>query len=127
MNALRNRSSLKLAVVLGLVLMLSLMALPSTTNAQVAAQASTNGFGAAFGYAQRIGSVTYTQAGSIGNGTAGAVAVAPGFSSAFSAVQSSGNAAALSTAIGSPFGSAVTVQAVSFFGGFATAIGGATP
>ena len=125
-NAFRNRLSTKLGICLALVLMLSLLAMPSRTNAQVFAVASTSGFGAAFGYAQTIGPISYAQAGSIGNGTAFAGAVTP-FSSAFAATLTSGPAAAMSMAIGSPFGSAVQVQPVSFWGGFATAVGAATP
>lgn len=125
-NVFRSRPSTKLALCLALVLMVSLLAIPSRTNAQVTATATTSGFGAAFGYAQTIGGISYAQAGSIGNGTATATGVTP-WSSAFAATFTSGPAAAMSMSIGSPFGSAVNVQAVSFWGGFATAIGAATP
>jgi len=112
-------------------------------NAQVVAAATTNGFGAAFGYSQTIGSIAYTQAGSIGNGTAAAAALTPGHytyqydpsthhynyvfvsgQSAESAVLSAGNAAAFAQAMGTPFGSNAFIQATSF-NGLASAYAGA--
>lgn len=90
---------------------------PSVSEAGSAAVASTAGFGAAFGYAQTIGPISYTQAGSIGNGFGAAAAVVPSWSSAASLAASSGPSAAFAQSIGSPFGSAAFVQASSFWGG----------
>ncbi|MCC7446481.1 MAG: hypothetical protein IT324_03645 [Anaerolineae bacterium] len=118
------RRALLVLVVAGLVIF---AAAPSVSNAQVTAGAATAGFGAAFGYAQRIGGVTFTQAGSIGNGTGFGIAVAPGSSSAASAVLSGGNAAAFAQAMGTPFGSAAWVQTAAFFGGNAAAVAAAAP
>lgn len=112
----RRQLTVKFAVFLVLLVMVSVLARPA--NAQVAAAATTAGFGAAFGYAQTIGPISYTQAGSIGNGAAVAAARTH-WTSSLSAVISTGNAAVMASAIGTPFGSTASVQAVSFFGGFA--------
>lgn len=97
------------------------------SNAQVVATASSSGFGAAFAYAQRIGPTTFTQAGSIGNGSALAIAVSPGSSAAISAVKTTGPAAAFAQAFGTPFGSSAFVQVSSFFGGTAAGFAAAIP
>jgi hypothetical protein len=102
---------------LSFVLVLLLAALP--VSADSTAAAATSGFGAAFGYAQNIGPVSMSQAGSIGNGAGAAVAFTP-FSASTSTVMSTGASAAFAQAIGSPFGSAAWVQAVSIFGGSAS-------
>lgn len=105
------------------VLLLALVALlavaPMATNAQVSVAASTSGFGAAFGYAQTIGPIAFTQAGSIGNGAAASTAFTP-YSGSLSSTFTGGPAAAFAQAIGTPFGSAATVQLSSFFGGAAS-------
>ncbi len=117
-----RRNLLLLVMLAGL---LSLATVPLTVSAQVSAGASTTGFGAAFGYAQNIAGVSFTQAGSIGNGTAFGIAVSPSAgTNAFSNVLTTGPAAAFAQAIGTPFGSGAFVQVASFPGGFA--IGGAT-
>jgi hypothetical protein len=105
-----------LLILLALVL---LMAAPVVSHAQTSATAASTGFGAAFGYAQTIGPLSYSQAGAIGNATANASAVTP-FSFALSNVFTSGPSAAFATSIGTPFGSAAFVQLASFFGGFAS-------
>ena len=107
-----------LALVL-LVGMLSLAIVPMVVNAQATATAATSGFGAAFGYAQSVGPIAYTQAGSIGDGFASATSFTP-VSSSLSSVFTSGPSAAFATAIGTPFGSNAFVQVASFFGGFAS-------
>ena len=118
-----GRKVLALVVLVG---MLSLAVVPMVVNAQVFATASTSGFGAAFGYAQTIGPIAYTQAGSIGNGFATADAFTA-VSSADSFVFTGGPAAAFATSIGTPFGSNAFVQTASFFGGFATGSAFASP
>lgn len=100
---------------------LALLAIPvAAVNAQAAASASTSGFGAAFGYAQTIGTVSFTQAGTIGNGAAIAQAASP-YGQAGSAAFSAGNASAFSAAFGSPFGATAFIQTTSFWGGSASA------
>jgi hypothetical protein len=111
------------ALVIGLLI---LTVQPMIVSAQSYASATTSGFGAAFAYAQTIGPISYTQAGSIGDGDASAIAIT-GFSSAFSNTWTSGPSAAFAQAIGSPFGSAAYIQAASFFGGMAMGSAGATP
>ena len=111
-----GRKVIALALLVG---MLSLAIVPMAVNAQAVATASTSGFGAAFGYAQSIGPIAYTQAGSIGDGFASATAFTP-VSSSFSTVFTSGPSAAFATSIGTPFGSNAFVQVASFFGGFAS-------
>ena len=113
------RGGRKLLALIELVGMLSLAVVPMVVNAQAFASADTSGFGAAFGYAQTIGPIAYTQAGSIGNGFASADAFTP-VSSADSVVFTGGPAAAFATSIGTPFGSNAFVQTASFFGGFAS-------
>lgn len=120
---MQNRRLFLLFVVFILVL---LAVQPAVTFGQSEAYSSTAGFGAAFAYAQNIGSIAYTQAGSIGNGDALAISVTP-FSAALSEVWSGGNAAAYSQAIGTPFGTVATTQVVSFFDGFAAAAALAHP
>ena len=118
------RGGRKLVALFLLVGMLSLAIVPSVVNAQVSATASTSGFGAAFGYAQTIGPIAYTQAGSIGNGFASGTAFTP-VSTSLSTVFTTGPAAAFATSIGTPFGSNAFVQVASLFGGtaFGTAFG----
>lgn len=118
-----GRKTLMLVLLVG---MLSLAVVPLVARAQVSATASTAGFGAAFGYAQTIGPIAYTQAGSIGNGFADAAAFTP-FSSATSDVFTGGPAAAFATSIGTPFGSNAYVQVASFFSGFASGTAFASP
>lgn len=118
------RRALLVLVVGALVLF---AAAPSVSNAQVVAGAATAGFGAAFGYAQRIGSFTFTQGGSIANGTGFGIAIAPGSSAAGSFATSAGPAAAFAQAMGTPFGSTAFVQTAAFFGGSASAIAAAAP
>ena len=120
------RGGRKLVALFLLVGMLSLAIVPAVVNAQVTATATTSGFGAAFGYAQTIGPIAYTQAGSIGNGTGTGTAVTTS-SSSLSAVMTTGPAAAFATAIGTPFGSNAYVQVASFIGGFAAAAASGTP
>ena len=57
------RGGRKVVALFLLVGMLSLAIVPMVVNAQVSATASTSGFGAAFGYAQAIRPIAYTQAG----------------------------------------------------------------
>jgi len=102
-----------------LVGMLSLAIVPMVVNASASATASTSGFGAAFGYAQSIGPIAYTQAGSIGNGFASGTAFTPS-STSLSSVFTTGPAAAFATSIGTPFGSNAFVQTASLLGGFAS-------
>ena len=118
------RGGRKVIALILLVGMLSLAIVPMAVNAQATATAATSGFGAAFGYAQSIGPIAYTQAGSIGNGFASATSFTP-VSASLSSVFTSGPSAAFATSIGTPFGSNAFVQVASFFGGFAsgTAIG----
>ena len=118
------RGGRKLFALALLVGMLSLAIVPMAVNAQATATAATSGFGAAFGYAQSVGPIAYTQAGSIGNGFASATSFTP-VSASLSTVFTSGPAAAFATSIGTPFGSNAFVQVASFFGGSAvgTAIG----
>lgn len=130
------------AVTVGISVLMFMM---HVANAQVVATASTAGFGAAFGYAQTIGNVSYTQAGSIGNGSAHASARTHGYyhyrynphthkygyhhvpgSYANSATITHGNAAAFAQSVGSPFGSQAFIQANSF-NGFAAAAAAAGP
>ena len=113
------RGGRKMIALILLVGMLSLAIVPMVANAQAFATASTSGFGAAFGYAQSIGPIAYTQAGSIGDGFASASAFTP-VSTSFSTVFTSGPSAAFATSIGTPFGSNAFVQVASFFGGFAS-------
>ncbi len=120
------RGGRKLIALILLVGMLSLALVPMVANAQAFATASTSGFGAAFGYAQSIGPIAYTQAGSIGDGFASATAFTP-VSSSFSTVFTSGPSAAFATSIGTPFGSNAFVQVASFFGGSATGFAFASP
>jgi len=118
------RGGRKLFALALLVGMFSLAIVPMAVNAQATATAATSGFGAAFGYAQSVGPIAYTQAGSIGNGFASATSFTP-VSASLSTVFTSGPAAAFATSIGTPFGSNAFVQVASFFGGSAvgTAIG----
>ncbi len=120
------RGGRKLLALVLLVGMLSLAVVPMVVNAQASAFAETSGFGAAFGYAQTIGPIAYTQAGSIGDGFASAAAFTP-VSSSFSDVFTGGPSAAFATAIGTPFGSNAYVQVASFFGGFASGSAFAAP
>lgn len=141
-NYLTN--GLRLFVAIAVIALLALvMQAAATANAQVVAASQTAGFGAAFGYAQTIGSISYTQAGSIGNGVGFAAARTPGYyqhrydphyhsyryyyvpgTYAYSGAATHGNAAAFSTALGTPFGSNAYVQTAAF-NGFAAAIAGA--
>ena len=73
------RGGRKLLALVLLVGMLSLAIVPMVVNAQASADASTSGFGAAFGYAQTVGPIAYTQAGSIGDGFADAYRVHASF------------------------------------------------
>lgn len=123
----RNAKLRRALLVLVVVALVMLATTPSVSNAQVTAGAAVAGFGAAFGYAQRIGPVTFTQAGSIANGAGFGIAVAPGSSAAASGVRSAGNAAAFAQAIGTPFGSTAFVQTAAFFGGAAAGIAVAVP
>lgn len=109
-----------------LVLVALLTLAPLMANAQVSVDASTSGFGAAFGYAQTIGPIAFTQAGSIGNGAAASTAFTP-FSGSWSSTFTGGPAAAFAQSVGTPFGSAATVQLASFFDGFAAGFAGAGP
>lgn len=117
-----------LKIVLLLVVMgaLVLAVTPFIVSANSTASAGTSGFGAAFAYSQTIGSVSYTQAGSISNGWANAKAWTPD-SSAGSFVTTTGHSAAFAQAIGSPFGTAVQIQVASFFDGSALASAFANP
>ena len=56
------RGGRKMLALLLLVGVLSLAIVPVAVHAQASATASTSGFGAAFGYAQTIGPIAYTQA-----------------------------------------------------------------
>lgn len=120
------RGGRKLLAVALLVGMLSLAIVPMVVNAQATATAATSGFGAAFGYAQEIGPIAYTQAGSIGNGFASGTVFTP-TSSSLSSVFTSGPAAAFATSLGTPFGSNAFVQVASMFGGFASGTAFASP
>jgi hypothetical protein len=106
---------------------LVLATVPLTAHAQVEAFAATSGFGAAFGFAQNIGGVSFTQAGSIGNGTAYGLAVSPVGTYSFSQVFTTGPAGAFAQAIGTPFGSTAFVQLASFIGGAASGFATAGP
>lgn len=103
-----------LSCLLALLLMLSI--LPAT--AQVSTSASTSGFGAAVSYAQTIGNVAYVQTAGIGNADASAWAMTA-VTFAESNIWTSGNAAAFSGAMATPFGSQAFVQLASFFDGMA--------
>jgi len=132
MMSIRNRikstkRGYRVLFLLAIVGAVMLAAEVAPSNAQVVATASSSGFGAAFAYAQRIGPFTSTQAGSIGNGSAVGIAVAPGSSAAISAVKTTGAAAAMAQAFGTPFGSSAFVQVSSFFGGTAAGFAAATP
>lgn len=122
-----TKRAYRVLFLLGIVGLLLLATEVAPSHAQVVATASSSGFGAAFAYAQRIGSTTFTQAGSIGNGSAVGIAVAPGSSAAISAVKTTGPAAAFAQAFGTPFGSSAFVQASSFFGGTAAGFAAAVP
>lgn len=98
----------------------------SVADAQLAAVARSAGFGAAFGYAQRIGPVAFTSAGSIGTGFGAALAVSPA-SFAASLAASAGPAAAFAQSVGTPFGSSAWVQTAAFFGGAAFGAAAAGP
>src|ERR1700736_2289630 len=80
------------AVCLALVTVLAFAGQPTVTRASTTAVAFSAGFGAAFGYAQTIGPVSFTEAGSIGNAFGAAIAVVPGTTSAASLAASLGNA-----------------------------------
>ena len=112
------------ALLVLVALVVSMMAIPSSepAEAQVGAVAVSSGFGAAFAYAQTIGPVAVTSAGSIGNGAAAGFAITP-WSWSWSGVLTSGPAAAMSQAIGTPWGSTAATQVMSMPGGFA--LGGA--
>jgi hypothetical protein len=115
----------KLTVLLLLVaVVIGLAAVPSAepAEAQVGAVAGSSGFGAAFAYAQTIGPVAMTAAGSIGNGFAVGFAITP-WSWSWSGVLTGGPAAAMAQAIGTPWGSTAATQVLSMPGGFA--LGGA--
>jgi len=116
----------KFVAFLMLLVVLSLALAPLAVQASSSASATSAGFGAAFGYAQTIGPIAYTQAGSIGDAAGAAAAITP-YSSAVSAVFSSGPSAAFATSIGSPFGSNAFVQVASFFGGFASGVAASAP
>ena len=120
------RGGRKMLTLLLLVGVLSLAIIPVAVNAQASATASTSGFGAAFGYAQTVGPIAYTQAGSIGDGFASATAFTP-VSTSFSTVFTTGPSAAFATSIGTPFGSNAFVQVASFFGGSAFGSAFGTP
>ncbi len=120
------RGGRKLIALILLVGMLSLAIVPMVVNAQTTATAATSGFGAAFGYAQSIGPIAYTQAGSIGNGFASGTAFTP-VSSSLSSVFTTGPSAAFATSIGTPFGSNAFVQVASFFGGSASGFAFGSP
>ncbi len=120
------RGGRKLIALILLVGMLSLAIVPMVVNAQATAIAATSGFGAAFGYAQTIGPIAYTQAGSIGDGFASGTAFTP-VSASLSSVFTSGSAAAFATSIGTPFGSNAFVQVASFFGGSASGFAFGSP
>jgi hypothetical protein len=102
--------------------------LPLTAHGQVSAFAETSGFGAAFGYAQNIGGLSYTVAGTIGNGHAGAEARSP-FAGTFSMSEAAslGNGSAFATALGTPFGSTAWTQVSSLNGGWAGGFATAGP
>ncbi|MEM6283946.1 MAG: hypothetical protein AAF787_17275 [Chloroflexota bacterium] len=68
------RRSIMVAVVL---LAVTFTAAQEPVRGQSSAFATTAGFGAAFAHAQTIGPVAFTQTGSIGNGTASAIAIVP--------------------------------------------------
>jgi hypothetical protein len=101
-------------------LLVAVMATPSSepAEAQVGAVAGSAGFGAAFAYAQTIGPVAITSAGSIGNGGAAAFAITP-WSWSWSGVLTGGPAGAMAQAIGTPWGSTAATQVMSMPGGFA--------
>ena len=120
------RGGRKLIALILLVGMLSLAIVPMVVNAQATATAASSGFGAAFGYAQSIGPIAYTQAGSIGNGFASGSAFTPS-SSSLSSVFTSGPAAAFATSLGTPFGSSAFVQVASMFGGSGSGFAFASP
>jgi hypothetical protein len=125
--AITKRARFLVFCVVIIAVLLVQITTPTVSNAQVAAGAAVAGFGAAFGYAQRIGPFTFTQAGSIGSGAGFGVAVAPGSSASLSAAKSTGPAAAFAQAFGTPFGSSAFVQTAAFFGGSAAAFAAAAP
>jgi hypothetical protein len=100
--------------------------LSQPAEAQVGATATTAGFGAAFGYAQTVGVVSFSAVGSIGNGTALGWATTPTTNS-LAQVITNNNAAAAAQAIGTPFGSTAWVQVISFPGGGAFGLATASP
>lgn len=104
--------------ILIVVTLFALLAL-QTVNAQTTTHASTSGFGAAFGYAQTIGNISYVQTGGIGNADANAWAMTA-VTSADSGIWTGGNAAGFSSALATPFGNQSFVQLASFFGGMAS-------
>lgn len=122
----RNLRQVRLVLVFALLVAMLVVASLSVVNAQSEVYAHTSGFGAAFAYAQTIGNVSYTQAGSLGNGEAWSQANTP-FSSAGSYTLTGGASAAFAQSIGSPFGSASYIQAVSSFDGFAFGSAWASP
>lgn len=128
MSWVRGRKVFRIVAVFSVfVAVLAFAGQPTVTKADTTAVAFSAGFGAAFGYAQTIGPISFAESGSIGNAFGAAIAVVPGSSSAASLAASLGNAASFAQAIGSPFGSNAFVQTASFFGGAAFGIANATP
>jgi hypothetical protein len=123
MNGLLSRRIYRVLPVLVLMLILVFALQPAQGNVSVSA--SSSGFGAAFGYAQTIGPISYAQAGTIGNATADASAWTA-VSDAFAWAGSNGIAASFAQAMGTPFGSASFVQVASLAGS-AHAMAGAAP
>lgn len=122
----KSRLSYRLLLVITLLCLVILSGQLTLVKAGSSASASTAGFGAAFGYAQNIAGFSFTQAGSLGNGTATSSAFTIG-TGAFSQVFTTGPSAAFAQSIGTPFGSAVQVQVASFFGGVAFGTGTSFP
>jgi hypothetical protein len=112
--------------VLALLSLVLIAVQPLTVDASAAVTAQTAGFGAAFGYAQSIDNVSFSAAGTIGNGMAGAAAFTP-FSASTAWAASTGPGAAYSQAIGTPFGSTAWTQVASLFGGTAAGYAAAWP
>src|SRR5579871_1186247 len=94
MSWVRSNRVFRLAAVCSVFLaVVAFAGKPTVSQADTTAVAFTAGFGAAFGYAQTIGPISYSEAGSIGNGFGAAIATVPGSSSASSLAASLGNAA----------------------------------
>ncbi len=109
-------------LVLAVLSLLAFSIAPQLALAQhaAAATATSSGFGAAFGYAASIGNTAFTNAGSIGNGAAAALALAPGGISAGSTVFSFGSASVMAASIANPFGAMAQVLTTSTCCGYAT-------